>query len=223
MLSLRSGVPALLAFALTLPVVALPAQQPDPRPGNPLTTALWFAHRHAAPQALTPGNDRPLKARLIAALAKSPELTWEAAAEFFDEAAFRSLAGGGRAIPLETMERMVRDTPPQSRKDMHPRARLHADLLSTQFDLIEEQHRKPAADLVDWVVRNYRPGKRLGIVAVCTANTRRSVLGATMGNVASGLPMRWSLPSLSASAVTRSRWGSGRPVWPRAAVPICRP
>jgi len=37
---------------------------------------------------------------------------------------------------------------------------------------------------VDWIAKNYRPGQPLDVVVVCTGNSRRSILGATMGNIA---------------------------------------
>jgi arsenate reductase (thioredoxin) len=162
-----------------------------PKADNAVATALWFSHHSASPQALTPGKDRQLKAKLIAALGKSPELSWEVASEFFDKATFRTIAGDRAAIPLETMERVVRDKTPQSRKDMHAKTRLHADLLTTQFDMIDETHRKPAEELAEWIVKNYQAGKPLGVIVICTRNTRRSMLGATTGNIAAayyGLP-----------------------------------
>ncbi|MDY3563472.1 hypothetical protein R5W23_005083 [Gemmata sp. JC673] len=160
-------------------------------PLSPFTTALWFAHHFAAPRALGAGNDRPLKLRLTAALNKSPELSWEVAQEFFDKGAFKALAGDGAPISVEKMGRLLREKCPPSRKDMHAKARLHADLLTTQYDMIEDAHRKRAEELVAWVVEHYRAGNPLGVIAVCTGNTRRSVLSATMGNIAAsyyGLP-----------------------------------
>ncbi len=162
-----------------------------PKADNRVGTALWFSHQYAAPAALTPGKDRQLKLKLIAALAKSSGLSWDAVDEFFDKDAFRGLAGSNAAISVDRMERLLADKAPQSRKDMNAKTRLHADLLTTQFDMIEEAHRAPAAELVDWIVQTYRAGKPLGVIVICTRNTRRSMLGATMGNVAAayyGLP-----------------------------------
>jgi hypothetical protein len=165
--------------------------QPVPKAGSPITTALWFSHAHAAPKSLTPGKDRQLKTLLISTIGKSPELSWASAADYFEKDAFQKIAGDGAAIPLETMERLLRDKTPRSRADMNAKTRLHADLLTTQFDLIEEAHHKPAEELVAWIVKNYQAGKPLGVIVICTRNTRRSMLGATMGNVAAayyGLP-----------------------------------
>ncbi|AWM41163.1 hypothetical protein C1280_32025 [Gemmata obscuriglobus] len=158
---------------------------------SPFTTALWFAHHFAAPGALTAGNDRQLKLKLTAALNKSPELPWEVANEFFDKGVLKALGDGGAPISVEKMGHLLREKCPQSRKDMFVKARLHADLLTTQFDMIEDAHQKRAEELVAWVVEHYRAGKPLGVIAVCTGNTRRSMLSATMGNVAAayyGLP-----------------------------------
>ncbi|MBP3956941.1 hypothetical protein J8F10_16845 [Gemmata sp. G18] len=170
------------------PVVRSAAQneqpQPAPKTGNAVATALSFAHQFAAPEALHPGKDRRLKTALISALGKSPNLSWEAAEDFFDRATFRALTGDGTAISVEKMEQLLRDKIPQSRKDMNAKTRGHAELLTTQFDMIEEAHGKSGGELVDWVVKNYRADKPLSVVVICTGNTRRSMLGATMGNVA---------------------------------------
>ena len=174
-----------------------------PKAGNPVAAALWFSHHFGQPQALTPAKDRALKVKLTTTLAASPDLPWDAARDFFDEAAFRRLAGGP-AISVQKMEQLVSEKTPRSRKDLNPTLRLHADLLTTQFDLIEEQHRKPAAELVDWIVKNYHPGRQLGVITVCTHNTRRSILSATMGNVAAayyGLDVRFSCGGTDPDAI----------------------
>lgn len=180
-----------LAFVtLLMPAAVLVAQsespEPTPKASSALLTALWFAHQNASPQALTPDKDRQLKIKLASMLGTSPGLPWEAASNFFDKATFQAIAGEGTMITLDKMEHLIRDRTPQSRKDMHAKTRLHADLLTTQFDMIEEAHHKPGEELVAWITKNYQPGKRLGVIVMCTGNTRRSVLGATMGNIAAG-------------------------------------
>ena len=72
-----------------------------------------------------------------------------------------------------------------------PKVREHADLLTTSFDMIDETHRLAGQKLADWIAKNYRPGQPLDVVVVCTGNSRRSILGATMGNIAAayyGMP-----------------------------------
>ncbi|HEV3006624.1 MAG TPA: hypothetical protein VGX78_19290, partial [Pirellulales bacterium] len=64
-------------------------------------------------------------------------------------------------------------------------------LLTTSLDMIDEPHRVAGEKLADWIVANYQPGQPLPITFVCTGNSRRSILGATMGNLAAayyGLP-----------------------------------
>jgi arsenate reductase (thioredoxin) len=156
----------------------------DAKNASPVATALWFSHHNALPQALVPGKDRQLKIKLITALGKTSELPWEAVSDVFDRAVFQKLAGGGNAIPLAKMEQINRDKMPQSRKDLNEKTRLHADLLTTQSDLIEEIHRERAEQLVAWIVKNYESSKPLGIICICTRNTRRSMLSSTMGNIA---------------------------------------
>lgn len=191
MTCLRLCLLSFAVFALAPRGTAQTEKPADAKGGSAVATALDFAHLYGSPDALTPANDRSLKTKLIVGLGKSPELTWDTASAFLDKDAFRKLSGGKDAIPLDAMKQLVSDKTPQSRKDMNAKLRTHADLLSTQFDLIEEQHRKPAEQLVAWVVKNYKAGKPLGVIVLCTGNTRRSMLGATMGNVAaaySGLP-----------------------------------
>jgi hypothetical protein len=165
--------------------------RPAPKAGSGVATALWFVHHHGTPDVLTPGKDRQLKTKLISALGKSPELSWESAGEFFDRDTFRALAGPENTISVPTMERLLADKAPRSRGDMHAKTRAHADLLTTQFDMIEEEHQKGGAELRDWIVKHYRTRKPLEVVVICARNTRRSALGAAMGNVATayyGLP-----------------------------------
>jgi arsenate reductase (thioredoxin) len=78
-----------------------------------------------------------------------------------------------------------------SRDDIFSKVRRHADLLTTQFHLIEEPHRAAADELVTWIATNYQSGKPLSVIVVCTGNSRRSILGSTMGNIAAaynGMP-----------------------------------
>jgi arsenate reductase (thioredoxin) len=181
---IRPSVGLLLLLSPALFAPRLLAQPGSPETPNAVTTALWFAHQHGRPEALIPGKDRQLKTKLIAALRTSPALPWDAVSDVFDRDTFQKLAGDRNAIPAGLMERSVRDRIPQSRKDMIAKIRQHADLLTTQFDTIDETHRAAAEQLVAWMVKNHRPGRPLGVIIVCTGNTRRSMLGATMGNIA---------------------------------------
>ncbi len=97
------------------------------------------------------------------------------------------MAGSARTEISKAVEAAV----PESRERLLPKVREHADSLTTSFDMIDETHRLAGRKLVDWIAKNYRPGKPLDVVVVCTGNSRRSILGATMGNIAAayyGMP-----------------------------------
>ncbi|QDV38923.1 low molecular weight phosphatase family protein [Tautonia plasticadhaerens] len=67
-----------------------------------------------------------------------------------------------------------------------------ASYVSSIAEAVGDVPHAGAADrLAGWIASNLRPGEPLEVVVVCTGNSRRSILGATMGNVASahfGLP-----------------------------------
>jgi arsenate reductase len=184
------------AVALCILAIHMSAQtvktQPAVKTDNPLVTALWFSHLYAEPQALTPSKDHQLKAALVEALhAKKSGLSWNLVSEVFEKRVFNTIAREDGYITLPEMEHMLHDKTPRSRDDLFPKVRRQVDLLTTQFDLIEERHRAAADDLVAWISMNYQPGKPLTIIVVCTGNSRRSILGSTMGNIAAayyGLP-----------------------------------
>ena len=81
--------------------------------------------------------------------------------------------------------------PEKVRGRLLPKVKRTADSLTTSFDMIDDSHRQAGQKLADWLAKNYRPGQPLHVVVVCTGNSRRSILGATMGNVAAayyGMP-----------------------------------
>lgn len=186
-----AGAAALCILALQMSAQTVKTQSAA-KADNPLVTALWFSHMYGAPQALTPSKDGQLKATLVEALhAKKPGLSWNLVSEIFEKRVFSTLANEDGYIGLPEMERMVRDKIPSSRDNLFSKVRRHADLLTTQFDLIDERHRVAADDLVAWISMNYQPGKSLAIIVVCTGNSRRSIIGSTLGNIAAvyyGLP-----------------------------------
>ena len=67
---------------------------------------------------------------------------------------------------------------------MLPALASHARLLTTGFDQIGESRRESMRDLVNWIVENYKPGEELPLVFICTGNSRRSMLGSSLGNLA---------------------------------------
>jgi arsenate reductase (thioredoxin) len=158
---------------------------------GPLVRALWLVQLYGTADAADPANDQRAKGALAKALGKDGALTSSALDGFMESQTFKKLAGAdGRISPAE-IANAVESAVPESRARLLPKIREHADFLTTSFDMIDETHRRAGQKLVDWVAKNYRPGQPLNVVVVCTGNSRRSILGATMGNVASayyGMP-----------------------------------
>ncbi len=80
---------------------------------------------------------------------------------------------------------------PESRRRLLPGLAEHVERLVRSPGRIEEVHRKAGEVLATWIVENYEPGQPLDATVICTGNSRRSILGSTMGNVAAayyGMP-----------------------------------
>jgi hypothetical protein len=158
---------------------------------GPLVRALWLVQRHGRPEVLDPGHDQWLKATLAKALGKGSVLTAGGAAGLLDESTFARLAGPDAVLDPKEVRMALDAGVPASRDRLVPRVAAHADYLTTTFDQIDEAHRAAGDLLLDWIITNYRPGQPLHATFICTGNSRRSILGATMGNIAaaySGLP-----------------------------------
>lgn len=72
-----------------------------------------------------------------------------------------------------------------------PPVQAHAERIAATLDQIDEVHREAAERLGAWIAQAYRPGEPLPAIVICTGNSRRSLLGSTLGNVAAayhGLP-----------------------------------
>jgi hypothetical protein len=132
-----------------------------------------------------------VKGKLSKALGKEGNLTAAGVTGLMDSSTFEKLAGADGKISADEMRKILDAEVPESRKGLNPKVVAHAELLTTSFDLIDERHREAGEKLADWIVKNYRPGQALHVTVVCTGNSRRSILGATMGNVAAayyGMP-----------------------------------
>ena len=78
-----------------------------------------------------------------------------------------------------------------ARQDIFPRLARDLEGLAAPLEQIGEPYRSAGRLLADWIAGRYRPGEPLPVVVVCTGNSRRSMLGAMMGNAAAafiGLP-----------------------------------
>jgi arsenate reductase (thioredoxin) len=158
---------------------------------GPLVRALWLVQRYGTADAVDPANDQRVKGALFKALGKEGELTFSELGELMESKTFKKIAGSDDRISPAEITKALDAALPESRMRLVPKVREHADTLTASFDMIGETHRLAGPKLVDWIAHNYRPGKPLDVIVVCTGNSRRSILGATMGNIAAayyGLP-----------------------------------
>jgi hypothetical protein len=158
---------------------------------GPLVRSLWLVQRYGTADAVAPMNDQRLKGLLAKALGKDGELTFNEVKGVMDQATFHKLAGNDERLGTEEIRRAVEAACPESRGRLLPKVREYCDSLTASFDMIDEQHRAVSRELADWIAKSYRPGEPLDVIVVCTGNSRRSILGSTMGNVAAayyGMP-----------------------------------
>lgn len=174
---------------MNLPLIAALALAAGPATGGdvgPFVRALWLVQRHGSADAVDPANDQRVKGALSKAFGKDGLLTLSRLEGFMEPETLEKLAGAdGRISPAE-IHAAVEAAVPESRTRLLPKVREHADFLTTSFDMIDEPHRQAGQLLAEWITKNYRPGRPLDVVVVCTGNSRRSILGATLGNVAAG-------------------------------------
>jgi arsenate reductase (thioredoxin) len=179
---------------MTLSLIAALALTAGPAPASdvgPLVRALWLVQRYGTAVAVDPANDQRLKGVLFKALGKEGELTFKELEGFMDAETFRKLAGADERIGPDDIWQAVEAAVPESRGRLLPKVKEHADSLTASFDMIDQTHRAAGQELVEWIAKHSQPGKPLDVVVVCTGNSRRSILGATMGNVAAayyGMP-----------------------------------
>jgi hypothetical protein len=158
---------------------------------GPFVRSLWLVQRFGTSEAVAPRNDQRVKGALAKGLGKDGVLTANEIEGLVDSSTFARLAGADGKLDVSEVKEALEADVPASRRVLNPKVAAHADWLTTSFDTIDESHREAGAKLADWIVANYRPGRTLPITVVCTGNSRRSILGATMGNVAAayyGLP-----------------------------------
>jgi hypothetical protein len=158
---------------------------------GPLVRSLWLVQRFGTADAVNPRNDQMVKGKLSKALGKEGILTATGVQGLMDSSTFEKLAGADGRIDGGEMRVALDSDVPDSRWRLNPKVAAHADLLTTSLDLIDERHREAGEKLADWIAGTYRPGQPLHVTVVCTGNSRRSILGATMGNVAAayfGMP-----------------------------------
>ena len=158
---------------------------------GPLVRSLWLVQRFGTAEAVATRNDQKVKGKLSKALGKENTLTVAGVQGLMDSTPFEKLAGGDGKLDASEVRKALEAEVPESRNRLLPNVAAHAALLTTSFDRVDEPHQEAGETLADWIARNYKPGQPLHVTVVCTGNSRRSILGATMGNVAAayyGMP-----------------------------------
>jgi arsenate reductase len=176
-----------------IPLIAAVALAAGPSTGDagPLVRALWMIQRFGTADAANPVNDQRIKGLLFKALGKEGELSFKELEGFMEPETFKTLAGADDRLNSDEIRKAVDAAVPESRGRLPPKLKAHTEYLTTSFDMIDEEHRLAGVSLAEWIAKNYQPGKPLDVVVVCTGNSRRSILGSTMGNIAAayyGMP-----------------------------------
>jgi hypothetical protein len=86
---------------------------------------------------------------------------------------------------------LIQTSNSSEREFLFPKVKAQCDLLSAQSDLISPAHFDGSERLFQAIVSQHIPGVELGVIVICTGNSRRSMLAATMGNIAAayhGIP-----------------------------------
>ncbi len=178
-------------YVSLIAVLALGIGVPAGGDAGPLVRALWLIQQYGTADAAFPANDQRVKAVVFKALGKDGELTLSKLDGLMEPDAFKKIAGSDNRIDAAEIKNAVESGVPESRLMLIPKVKEHADFLTTSFDMIGETHRVAGQKLAEWIAENYRPGRPLEVIAVCTGNSRRSVLGAILGNIAAayyGMP-----------------------------------
>ncbi len=176
---------------LTLLALAGLAASPVTKDVGPLVQALWVVQAYGTPDALNSANDVRVKAVLSKALAKDNAITLKELGGLMQPDVFNKLAGSDGTLEGDDIKRALDAATPESRTKLASTLRAHAEYLTTGFDMIDALHREAGDELAHWIAANYQPGKSLHVTVVCTGNSRRSILGSSMGNLAAayyGMP-----------------------------------
>jgi len=199
---------------LTLPIVffagvqtARTQESKSDGTAGPLVRALWLVQRYGTAEAVKPENDQRTKGMLSKALGKNAVLTADKVKSLIDHETFTKLAGPDGRLDMQEVQQIMESEAPESRNRLLLKVYSWAKYQTTTFDQIDVPHREAGEKLADWIVKNYKPGEPLHITFVCTGNSRRSVLGATAGNIAAayyGMPeIRFHSGGTKPSAVNR--------------------
>lgn len=146
--------------------------------------ALWFIQNFGHKDCAFAKNDRTVKTDLAKALATDRELSLEDIPQLMSPEVFHRFAGDDARIDETEITNALKSSAPTSRDSILPDLRNHAEFLTTTYDMIESDHLPAIEQLSDWIANNYKTDSTTHVVITCTGNSRRSILGASMANLA---------------------------------------
>ncbi|MBL8855994.1 MAG: hypothetical protein JNK57_18655 [Planctomycetaceae bacterium] len=146
--------------------------------------ALWFLHSHGKPICSDAKNDHHLKSVLAESIANDRQLSFHEIPDFVEESVFQRWAGDDEKLNEEELTAALDLATPATRLRLFPALQRHAAELTTTFDSIEASRYGSMDKLAEWIARRSSADERVTILTTCTGNSRRSILGAQMGNVA---------------------------------------
>src|SRR5208282_5290108 len=154
---------SLRSFVWLVPVLLIGVSTPSSAGEDvgPFVRAVWLIQRHGKPEVVRPEYDQKLKGKLSKTLGKQSILTAVGVQGLMDPSTFAKLAGDDGQLDSTEVKKCLEADVPVSRKSLNPRVATHADMLTTSFDMIDETHREAGEKLVDWIVKNHKPGQPL--------------------------------------------------------------
>ncbi|MFM8316561.1 MAG: hypothetical protein ACKOA8_19950, partial [Deltaproteobacteria bacterium] len=91
-----------------------------------------------------------------------------------------------RILGIMVMAGQILGTQPTS-EQLFPKLKNHLSGLSKELSKKQITHLDQAKKIAEAISKLHQPGKELPIVVVCTGNSRRSMMGAAMGNASAAL------------------------------------
>lgn len=76
---------------------------------------------------------------------------------------------------------------PHTMTEPDPELRDYCETLRASPSSLSQQQRAAAKQVGDWIRQRRSAGKAANLIVVCTGNSRRSILGSTLGNIAAAV------------------------------------
>jgi hypothetical protein len=156
---------------------------------GPAVRAICLFQALGTPEVL--GHDSLIKARLAKSISNDRFISFTEVEGLISRDTYTKIAGEDGQLDDNEIRNQLDSLQPESRRRLTEGLSQHADLLTTQFDMIDDAHRQGGKRLAQWIINHYKPGQPLHITVVCTGNSRRSMIGSSMGNLAAayyGMP-----------------------------------